>query len=116
MVAGKPSMPIGGMLLTSCFIAVHLIGSVSGLSIVRLAVPSLVRANSSAVVLDCDYNVMQWEKNGLVLKWYKDGVHLVYQWIPPMTPQALGVLKDRVDLLYQASAEPWSKHRAVYIK
>ncbi|CAL4181820.1 unnamed protein product, partial [Meganyctiphanes norvegica] len=30
--------------------------------------------------------------------------------------QALGVLKDRVELLYQASAEPWSKHRAVYIK
>ncbi|KAK8378557.1 hypothetical protein O3P69_011215 [Scylla paramamosain] len=86
-----------------------------GVSIVRLTVPEVVRANSTEVVLDCDYQVDEWERPGLVVKWYVDKIHLVYQWIPPRHPQALGVLAGRVDTTYRASHDPLAAHRALRI-
>ncbi|XP_069169337.1 uncharacterized protein [Procambarus clarkii] len=90
-------------------------GAAEGVSIVRLWVPEVVEANTSAVVLDCDYQVDEWERPGLVVKWYVDKIHLVYQWIPPLQPQALGVLSGRVNTTYEASRDPWAVHRALYI-
>ncbi|KAG7161448.1 hypothetical protein Hamer_G021110, partial [Homarus americanus] len=46
---------------------------------------------------------------------YVDKIHLVYQWIPPLRPQALGVLSGRVNTTYEASRDPWAVHRALYI-
>ncbi|XP_071537177.1 uncharacterized protein [Panulirus ornatus] len=91
------------------------LGGTGGVSIVRLTVPEVVEANASEVVLDCDYQVDEWERPGLVVKWYVDKIHLVYQWIPPRRPQALGVLSGRVNTTYQASGDPWAAHRAIFI-
>ncbi|XP_071524417.1 uncharacterized protein [Panulirus ornatus] len=117
-------------------------GGTGGVSIVRLTVPEVVEANASEVVLDCDYQVDEWEQPGLVVKWYVDKIHLVYHthvvvtpgvpytcgchtwctvhmWsshlIPPRRPQALGVLSGRVNTTYQASGDPWAAHRAIFI-
>ncbi|XP_047741101.1 uncharacterized protein LOC108675241 isoform X2 [Hyalella azteca] len=46
---------------------------------------------------------------------YVDMVHLVYQWIPPQKPQALGLLSDRVDTSYKAAREWWAEYRAIRI-
>ncbi|KAG0727094.1 hypothetical protein GWK47_035362 [Chionoecetes opilio] len=46
---------------------------------------------------------------------YVDKVHLVYQWIPPRLPQALGVLAGRVNTTFRVSSDPWAAHRALYI-
>ncbi|KAK4306135.1 hypothetical protein Pmani_022023 [Petrolisthes manimaculis] len=86
-----------------------------GVSIVKLTVPGVVEANRSGVKLDCEYRVEEWERPGLVLKWYLDKIHLVYQWIPPLQPQALGVLSGRVNTSYRASRDPLAMHRALYI-
>ncbi|KAK3871791.1 hypothetical protein Pcinc_023078, partial [Petrolisthes cinctipes] len=86
-----------------------------GVSIVKLTVPGVVETNRSGVELDCEYRVEEWERPGLVLKWYLDKIHLVYQWIPPLRPQALGVLSGRVNISYSASRDPWAMHRALYI-
>ncbi|XP_042860375.1 uncharacterized protein LOC122246123 isoform X1 [Penaeus japonicus] len=92
-----------------------LVGHVGSVAIVRLSVPEVVQANTTAVILDCEYRVDDWEYSGLVVKWYVDGVHLVYQWIPPRLPQALGVLNGRVNTTYEASQDAWAKYRALYI-
>lgn len=39
----------------------------------------------------------------------------VYQWIPEQAPQALGPLKNRVNLSYVASPRPSERHRALQI-
>lgn len=46
---------------------------------------------------------------------YVDGVHLVYQWIPPQQPQALGLLSGRVDTSHRAAAQAWARHRAIRV-
>ena len=38
------------------------------------------------VVLDCRYSLNHTEKDGMILKWYLNGV-TIYQWIPPARPQ-----------------------------
>ncbi|XP_042235336.1 uncharacterized protein LOC121875052 isoform X2 [Homarus americanus] len=96
-------------------LATLVMGGAGGVSIVRLTVPEVVKTNTTAVVLDCDYQVDEWERPGLVVKWYVDKLHLVYQWIPPLRPQALGVLSGRVNTTYEASRDPWAVHRALYI-
>lgn len=110
------------------------LGMARGVYIVRLVVPEAVQAEVSPILLDCDYVLaevtqneergdgatgstapLDWTKDGLVVKWYVDSNHLVYQWIPPRRPQALGVLAGRVDTSYRASPHPWAAHRALYI-
>ena len=44
-------------------------GMAVAVTIVRLSVPRAVEANTTAVVLDCDFQVHEWERPGLVLKW-----------------------------------------------
>ena len=39
-------------------------------TIVRLDVPRVVEADTTPVVLDCDFQVDEWERPGLVLKWW----------------------------------------------
>ncbi|KAF2364435.1 Immunoglobulin-like domain [Trinorchestia longiramus] len=87
----------------------------SGVTITRLSVPRAVLANTSSVTMDCVYTVPEDQRRGLVVKWYVDTVHLVYQWIPPQKPQALGLLSERVDTAYKAASESWSRHRAIRI-
>ena len=52
-----------------------------------LIVPPEIRNDSrSFVVLDCQYSLNHTEKDGMILKWYLNGI-TIYQWIPPARPQ-----------------------------
>ncbi|XP_049831670.1 uncharacterized protein LOC126272688 isoform X8 [Schistocerca gregaria] len=104
-------------------LALHLLllsvaGCCWGLQIEKLNVPEAVRNGSqSSLILDCDYSVADpkhWD--GLVVKWYFNNEPLpVYQWIKDEKPQGFGVLKDRLNLTYEASSEKEKKHRALQI-
>ncbi|XP_063885394.1 uncharacterized protein LOC135113750 [Scylla paramamosain] len=76
-----------------------------------------MNGSQSQLVLDCKYDFTdEYEKNGLVVKWYfKRKPFPVYQWIPPNKPQVLGILKGRLNLDYEVSADEFSKHRALAI-
>ncbi|KPJ11153.1 hypothetical protein RR48_14792 [Papilio machaon] len=56
-------------------------------------------------------------KVGLVMKWFFNGSSgLVYQWIPPMRPQVIGLLKGKVDLDFKISDDPLQAYRAIKIR
>lgn len=104
-------MKIGLVLVLSSLLN-RMAGAVT---IVKLDVPDVVEADTTPVVLDCDFQVNEWERDGLVLKWYVDDVQLVYQWIPPRVPQAAGVLAGRINTTFRVSSDPYVAHRALYI-
>ena len=53
----------------------------------ELQVPKQIMNDSLRhVVLDCRYSLNHTEKDGMILKWYLNGV-TIYQWIPPARPQ-----------------------------
>ncbi|KAF3420447.1 hypothetical protein E2986_02144, partial [Frieseomelitta varia] len=58
--------------------------------IYTLDVPLVVRNGTGPIDLSCIYNVSKYE-NGLVIKWYHNEDQ-IYQWIPPMPPQDVGVI------------------------
>ncbi|KAK8723130.1 hypothetical protein OTU49_011856, partial [Cherax quadricarinatus] len=88
-----------------------------GLHIVDLVVPEVIQNGSrSSVVLDCAYRYERYEQDGLVVKWFwNNEPEAVYQWIPGKNPEAIGILKGRVNLDYLASGDHYSKHRALEI-
>ncbi|XP_052756172.1 uncharacterized protein LOC113510245 isoform X1 [Galleria mellonella] len=94
-------------LLTQC-IAVN---------ITRIQVPSLVETGTEFVILDCEYSTGSVSPGpGLVMKWFFNGsAGLVYQWIPPMQPQVIGLLKGKVDMGFRISDEPLQAYRAIKI-
>ncbi|KAF2365706.1 hypothetical protein FHG87_003538 [Trinorchestia longiramus] len=73
--------------------------------------------SSPLVVMDCQYHIPTGEESGLVVKWYHSHggqkFKLVYQWIFGMKPQALGILRGRLDLKYEASFNPLKAHSAL---
>ncbi|GLV44653.1 uncharacterized protein CBL_20564 [Carabus blaptoides fortunei] len=92
------------------------LNEISSVQINFVRVPGAVKNNSgNAVVLDCDYSVRP-DDDGLVVKWYlNNDQNAVYQWIPPKKPQALGPLKNRLDLSYKITNDPKTAHRALRI-
>lgn len=90
----------------------------AGIRIVDLKVPDALESGTEQnVILDCDFEVTDNEP-GLSVKWFYEGeVKQVYQWIPGLSkPQALGILKDNVDLEYKASSKNTTMYRALKIK
>ncbi|XP_033336888.2 uncharacterized protein LOC117226538 [Megalopta genalis] len=55
-----------------------------------LDLPRIVRNGTGPIDLSCVYHVRS-DENGLVVKWYHN-MDQVYQWIPPMLPQDVGVI------------------------
>jgi len=100
-------------------VALLLGGGVSGVTIKSMTVPSAVENNSAAVVLDCEYSLLDSEKMGpvqLVVRWFlNDLPYPVYQWIPGHRPQDNGPLRDRLNLEYRATENPYQRHRAMQI-
>lgn len=87
------------------------------IKIVDLRVPHTLESGSTQdVILDCDFEV-QDDQNGLEVKWFYEGeVKQVYQWLPNISkPQALGILKDRLDLSYKVSSDKNKMYRALKI-
>ena len=86
-------------------------------SLDSLLVPPVVRNGTlEHVVLDCPYSLGPGERDGIVLKWYLNSNTVpIYQWIPPSHPQGLGSMRHKLDLDYEISADPYKRHRALYI-
>ena len=94
--------------------------SLSGVSPVKLeslTVPSQVQNGTVPhIILDCPYSLSLSEKDGMVLKWYLNSRTVpIYQWIPPSHPQGLGAMRGRIDLDFEISIDPYTRHRALYI-
>ncbi|XP_063602564.1 uncharacterized protein LOC134778619 isoform X2 [Penaeus indicus] len=87
------------------------------LEILDIKGPSvIVNGSLSMLVLDCDYDLTEYDRPGLVVKWYYNRQPFpVYQWIPNNGPQDLGLLKGRLDLKHQVSEDEYMKHRALAI-
>ncbi|KAL7645130.1 UNVERIFIED_CONTAM: hypothetical protein RMT77_003508 [Armadillidium vulgare] len=101
---------------SSLIFFLNICGFCASLHIERLLVPSIIEANVTDVILDCDYTLEEWDKNrGFVLAWYLNRVNLVYQWIPPREPQVVGILKDKIDLSFTSSDDPYERHRALKV-
>ncbi|XP_050664848.1 uncharacterized protein LOC126965355 [Leptidea sinapis] len=82
----------------------------------HLEVPSVVELGTDSIVLDCQYRTTSPMPAGLVMKWFFNGSSgLVYQWIPPLPPQVIGILKGKVDIGFRISAEPLQAYRAIKI-
>ncbi|XP_072942096.1 uncharacterized protein [Epargyreus clarus] len=83
--------------------------------IVNTRIPEVLQyGTKDAITLDCDYVLSN--VTGLVIKWfYMDRSHQVYQWIPPHKPQALGILRNKLDLTYKVSQDPYTQYRALRI-
>ncbi|KAL0884231.1 hypothetical protein ABMA27_016229 [Loxostege sticticalis] len=88
---------------------------VQSVRIINMRVPEVFQYGTlDSVTLDCDY--VTDNVTGLVVKWfYMDKSQPVYQWIPPQKPQALGVLKNKLNLNYKVSHNPYTQHRALHI-
>ncbi|XP_037801365.1 uncharacterized protein LOC119596274 [Penaeus monodon] len=111
-MACRSTTPLLQLLLMTAFV----IGC-RGLHIIELEVPDVIQNGSqSSVLLDCKYHYERYEEEGLVVKWFwNHEPEAVYQWIPGKKPEAMGVLKGRVNLDYPASKDKYSQHRALEI-
>lgn len=91
----------------------------SGVKITNLKVPSTYTIENTinpdgGLILDCEYEVDPTE-TGFVLKWLLNEM-TIYQWIPSRpAPNALGIMKGKVDTSYTVSKDKYYKHRAVLI-
>jgi hypothetical protein len=66
-----------------------------------------VEIGTESVTLDCEFSADAiTPTSGLVIKWFFNGTaNLVYQWIPPMQPQVIGLLKRKVDMNFRISGK-----------
>lgn len=111
-MACKSTTPLLQLLLMTA-----LVTGCRGLHIIELEVPAVIQNGSqSSVLLDCKYHYERYEEDGLVVKWFwNHEPEAVYQWIPGKRPEAMGVLKGRVNLDFPASKDKYSQHRALEI-
>lgn len=73
-----------------------------------------MRNNSGQpAILDCNYSFRTHDTD-FELKWLLNE-EVVYRWTPNHAPQAIGIMKDRLDLQYKATDEPKSAYRAMKI-
>ncbi|XP_032664048.1 uncharacterized protein LOC116840836 isoform X2 [Odontomachus brunneus] len=78
-----------------------------GSSIRSLDVPLVVRNGTGPVDLACVYEIDDKE-NGLVIKWFHEA-YQIYQWIPPMPPQDIGVIKGLAEYPVENLRDPNSR-------
>ena len=87
-----------------------------------MSVPAVVEAGSEDIILDCDFDCTEEEKNQLDIKWYfNSDPEPIYQWIPSHPgqkgPQVFNDLfREHLDLDFEVNEDPLKKHRALLIK
>lgn len=102
------------MLLTSCLLIIGCIPESQQLVIKNVKVPATVKVGEvDHVILDCDYDLENTSRQGLVVKWFFEGDKVVYQWIQGRKPLAVEPAKRYVDLTYKASNDPYTEYRAM---
>ncbi|KAB0804357.1 hypothetical protein PPYR_01327 [Photinus pyralis] len=99
-------------LLIYCFIMLP--QAIRAVQINYIKVPSAVQNDSEhSIILECNYSLRP-DDAGLVVKWFLNDA-VVYQWIPPKEPQALGVMKGKLNLDYVSSNDPKMMYRSMNI-
>ncbi|XP_012280756.1 uncharacterized protein LOC105699911 isoform X2 [Orussus abietinus] len=84
------------------------------LVIKSINVPSSVMAGETDhVILDCDYDLENTSKDGLVVKWFLNTEDLVFQWIHGSKPLASEIVAKYIDLDYKASNDSGTMYRAM---
>lgn len=79
-----------------------------------IKVPSAVQNNSGQpVILDCNFSY-RTDDIDLIVKWLLND-EVVYKWIPPQKPQALGYFKHKIDINYTITDDPRTAYRAMKI-
>ncbi|XP_025263892.1 uncharacterized protein LOC105254096 isoform X2 [Camponotus floridanus] len=105
------------MLLISLLLIFGCILESQQLVIKSINVPPAVKVgNVNHVVLDCDYALENTSSEGLVVKWFFNGLEeagLVYQWIHGRNPLADEPAAKYIDLTYKASDDPFTEYRAM---
>ncbi|EFN73103.1 hypothetical protein EAG_04407 [Camponotus floridanus] len=95
------------LLIFACYSEVH------GTSIKSLDMPHIVRNGTGPVDLICIYEIDK-DDNGLVIKWFHEA-YQIYQWIPPMLPQDIGIIKDFAEYPAENLKNPYS-HSIIRLK
>ncbi|XP_011699269.1 PREDICTED: uncharacterized protein LOC105456721 isoform X2 [Wasmannia auropunctata] len=78
-----------------------------GSSIRSLDVPLAVRNGTGPLDLICAYEVDE-DENGLVIKWFHEA-YQIYQWIPPIPPQDIGIIKGVAEYPDENLKDPYSR-------
>ncbi|EZA62688.1 hypothetical protein X777_07503, partial [Ooceraea biroi] len=80
---------------------------VRGSSIRALDVPLVVRNGSGPVDMVCAYEIDE-DENGLVIKWFHEA-YQIYQWIPPIPPQDIGIIEGLAEYPAENLQDPYSR-------
>jgi hypothetical protein len=97
---------------------VALVSEVTGVEILSMEVPSVVKAGSGDIVLDCDFKYTEEEKNQLDIKWYfNNDPNPIFQWLPGRLPQIISdQFMQHLDIAYEVDDDIFTKHRALRIR
>ncbi|XP_012217580.2 uncharacterized protein [Linepithema humile] len=89
------------LLIFECYLGAR------GTSIKSLNVPLVVRNGTGPVDLICIYEINE-DENGLVIKWFHEA-YQIYQWIPPMPPQEIGIIEGFAEYPAENLMDPYSR-------
>ncbi|KAL6418900.1 hypothetical protein ACFW04_001495 [Cataglyphis niger] len=95
------------LLIFGCYLGAH------GTSIKFLDVPHIVRNGTGPIDLICVYEIDK-DDNGLVIKWFHEA-YQIYQWIPPMPPQDIGIIEGLAEYPVEKLRNPYS-HSIIQLK
>ncbi|XP_033225848.1 uncharacterized protein LOC117178530 [Belonocnema kinseyi] len=74
------------------------------IQIKSLELPSLIRNGSGPVEFVCIYELLNTD-TGLVVNWYRNA-EKIYQWIPPLAPQDMGIVKGLIEYPWENINRP----------
>ncbi|KAL0129765.1 hypothetical protein PUN28_001790 [Cardiocondyla obscurior] len=100
-IARTVSPSIIVLLIFECY------SGIRGTSIRSLDVPLAVRNGTGPVDLICAYEVDE-DENGLVIKWFHEA-YQIYQWIPPIPPQDIGIIEGLAEYPVENLKNPYSR-------
>ena len=105
-------------IIIRCCILILVSDRVNNVKITNLWVPEPFQEGTrSSVLLDCDYNYTEADRESLEVKWYfRQGLNPIYQWVPPNPPQVISpIFRDKIVPYFEINQDPFSKHRALNI-
>jgi len=101
--------------LTLSVVAAHIL-AVKPVMIISLWAPdTLENGTESSAVLDCVYNFTEQDRDSLEVKWYwRHGLHPIYQWLPPNSPQVLDKqFLKHIEPEFSITNDNFTRHRAL---
>lgn len=100
--------------LTLLFLQVATCLKISDLRVPASFIVNRENSESNPLILGCDYDVDESEKQGFVLKWKHNDLP-IYQWIPTRIPVVFSSFKGHIDINYSESDDRLHKHSALKI-